>query len=346
MKRAQQGLSLIELMVGLTVGMLLVAGLALMFGNASRSSAELDKSMRHIENGRHALDLLAEDLSMAGYYGTAVASSFVDGTALPCATGSTLAADLNATHAAAAPPTLPLPVRGYTAAEVATLGCGTGFESLKTGTPVLVLRRLDTTALAASAAPLGTLVLQASHFQDDPVPFKATTGATGLDLRDRLGNANVVRRFLVRIYYISNCSTDCGTSGDGIPTLKRLELRDTGMVSVPLAEGIDQVAFDYGFDTSGDGVPDTWIGLGGSSGSTESALASTAGWRNVVAVRITALSRNTEATPGYVDSRTYALGLQGTAAYTTPSAYGDAFKRRTATTTVRLNTVAGLRESP
>ena len=41
-------------MVGLVVGLLLVAGLALMFANASRSSGELERSVRHIESAvRH-----------------------------------------------------------------------------------------------------------------------------------------------------------------------------------------------------------------------------------------------------------------------------------------------------
>ena len=339
--RRQTGVSLVELMVGLAVGMIVVAGMALMFANASRSSAELEKSMRHIENARHALDLLAEDLSMAGYFGTAAASSFADSTS-PCATAGVLAAALNSTHAAGTPTTLPLPLRGYTASEAAALGCLPA--DWKTGTPVVVLRRLDTTALAASAAPVGTLVLQSSHYPDDVPPFMATTSGTGLVLRDRLGNPNLARRFVLRIYYLSRCS-ECAGTGDGIPTLRRLELRDSGLVSVPLAEGIEQVAFDYGFDTSGDGIPDRWIGLAGAAGLTESQAAALAGWGNVVAARITVLSRNTEATPGYQDTRSYSLGLQGSSPYLVPAA-GDAFKRRLGTTTVRLQSVAGLRETP
>ena len=337
----QAGVSLVELMVGLAVGMMVVAGMALMFANASRSAAELEKSMRHIENARHALDLLAEDLSMAGYFGTAAASGFADSDS-PCAAAGVLAASLNATHAAGSPTTLPLPLRGYTASEAAALGCLPA--DWKTGTPVMVLRRLDTTPLAASAAPVGALVLQASHFMDDVAPFMATASGTGLVLRDRLGNPNLVRRFLVRIYYLARCS-ECAGTGDGIPTLKRLELRDSGMVSVPLAEGIEQVAFDYGFDTSGDGVPDQWLGLAGASGLAESQATALAGWGNVVAARLTVLSRSTEATPGYLDARSYNLGLQGSTPYLVPAS-SDAFKRRVGTTTVRLQSVAGLRETP
>lgn len=337
----QAGVSLVELMVGLAVGMMVVAGMALMFANASRSSAELEKSMRHIENARHALDLLAEDLSMAGYFGTAAANGFADSVS-PCAAAGVLAASLNATHAAGTPTTLPLPLRGYTAGEATALGCMPA--DWKADTPVMVLRRLDTTTLAASAAPVGTLVLQASHHPDDVPPFMATASGTGLVLRDRYGDPNRVRRFVLRIYYLARCS-ECTGTGDGIPTLKRLELRDSGLVPVPLAEGIEQVAFDYGFDTSGDGVPDRWLGLAGASGIAESQAAASAGWGNVVAARVTVLSRSTEASPGYLDSRSYNLGLQGSSGYLVP-AFADAYKRRVGTTTVRLQSVAGLRETP
>ncbi len=340
----QRGLSLVEVMVGLTVGLLLVAGLSTMFANASRASNELEKSLRHIENARHALDLLSEDIALAGFYGTAPVFAYAAGNLTPCASLLSVVDEINTLHAIAAPPTLPLPVRGYTPAEAAALSCLPA--DWRSDTPVLVLQRLDTSVVTPSTAPAGMLMLQASHHVDDTLPFIAATDSSALLLRDRQGQPNVARRFLVRLYYLSRCS-ECagGATGDGIPTLRRLELRDTGFVSVPLAEGIEAAAFDYGFDTSGDGVPDRWVGLGGSAGTPESALAAQAGWRHVMAVRITLLSRNLEATPGWQDGRSYPLGLQGLAPYTQP-AFSDAIKRRLATTTVRLQSVAGLREAP
>ncbi len=336
----QQGLSLVELMVGLVVGLLLVAGLALMFANASRSTGELERSMRHIESARHALDLLAEDLSMAGYYGTAAARRYAD-TVSPCADGAAHAADINARHVTASPATLPLAVRGYTPDEAATLEC---LSNHKAGTPVLVLRRLETQALPAASAPAGVAVLQASHHPLDTQPYTASATGTQLGLRDRAGLPNTVRRLVVRLYFVARCS-DCSGAGDGIATLKRIELRGDRHVEVPVAEGIDQIAFDYGFDTDGDGLQDLWWGLNGGASATESASAAAAGWGNVVAVRISVLSRNTEATPGFTDDRRYRVGLRG-AADVEVGPFSDTTKRRVSSTTVRLHSVAGLRGSP
>lgn len=329
-----------DTLVGLALGMGVVAGLAMLFGNASRSATELENSMRHIENARYALDLLAEDLSMAGFYGTAAVQVWAAGLS-PCADSQSVARDINTTHATATPTTLPWPVQGYTSQEAAALGC---LPDLQAGSSALVLRRVDTRPLTAASAPTNAVVLQASHFREDLLPLVASADGSGLVLRDRSGQANEVRRLLLRVYYVARCS-ECVGAGDGIPTLKRLELRPSGLVVVPLVEGIDQVAWDYGLDSSGDGVPDTWQGLSGGAGTAESTAIAAAGWSNVVAVRVSVLSRALQVSAGHQDPSTYALGLRGTTPITV-GPYSDGYKRRMATATVRLQTVAGLRERP
>ena len=54
-RRAQQGLSLLELMIALTIGLGLLAGLTSVFVNSSRSHTELARASQQIENGRFAI---------------------------------------------------------------------------------------------------------------------------------------------------------------------------------------------------------------------------------------------------------------------------------------------------
>lgn len=338
----QRGLSVVELMVGLTIGMLLVAGLALMFGNATRSSLELEKTVRHIENGRHAIDLLSEDISLAGFYGTVPVTTYAAGLS-PCATSAEVATDL-ATQAALAFPTVPFPIEGVHPTQTAGLAC---MANRLAGTPALIMRRMDTATRATGALAANTVYVQTSHYAaDNFYTYKASSDGTGFTLRNISGATNPVRRFITRAYYIASCS-DCSGGGDGIPTLTRVEVVGTQTIVTPLAEGIEQVGFDYGFDTSGDGVANEWYGLNGGAGDSEYTQASTGsrGWGRVVAVRIALVSRNTEPTVGHTDTRTYAIGRRGTADQYT-SAANDNFKRRAYTTTVRLQTVAGLKETP
>ncbi len=347
-RNRQRGLSVVELMVGLTVGMLLVAGLALMFGNATRSSVELEKTVRHIENGRQAMDLLSEDLALAGFYGTMPATTYATDTTLnPCANGTVVATALT-TMASLSPPVAPFPVEGVFPGQT-TYG-GTVLSCLanrKPGTPALILRRLDTATTAVGSVAANVAYVQTSHSAaDNFYSYRASASGSGFTLRNGAGAINPVRRFITRAYYIATCS-DCSGAGDGIPTLTRMEVVGTQVVVSPLAEGIDQVGFDYGFDTNNDGAADEWYGLNDQATQTEATVAATSprGWGNVAAVRVSLVSRNTERTVGHTDTRTYAIGRQGLVdRYTT--AANDNFKRRGYVTTVRLQNVAGLREKP
>lgn len=67
--RRSRGLSLIELMVSLTLGLFLIAGMLTLLARNSNTRSELDKAGRQFENGRYAAQRLSEDLHNAGFYG-------------------------------------------------------------------------------------------------------------------------------------------------------------------------------------------------------------------------------------------------------------------------------------
>src|SRR5450759_3134856 len=66
---AQRGMTLVEWMVSITIGLILLAGLTALIAQQSSTQAELEKSSRQIENGRYAMQLLQDDIQLAGYYG-------------------------------------------------------------------------------------------------------------------------------------------------------------------------------------------------------------------------------------------------------------------------------------
>jgi Tfp pilus assembly protein PilW len=71
-RRPQSGISLVELMIAITLGMLIMAALLALFINITRSNSELAKTNRQIENGRFAIQVLQDDLAHAGFLGTFV----------------------------------------------------------------------------------------------------------------------------------------------------------------------------------------------------------------------------------------------------------------------------------
>lgn len=65
----QRGLSLVELMVAMLIGLILMLGLVQVFA-ASRTSYQLSEGLSRVqENGRFAMDYLQRDIRMAGHYG-------------------------------------------------------------------------------------------------------------------------------------------------------------------------------------------------------------------------------------------------------------------------------------
>ena len=68
-RRRASGLSLVELMVALTIGLLLLLGLVEIFGASRAAFSSAEGSARIQENSRFALEFLRRDVRMAGHVG-------------------------------------------------------------------------------------------------------------------------------------------------------------------------------------------------------------------------------------------------------------------------------------
>lgn len=78
MKRAhskQTGVTLIELMIGVVVGLIILAGVLNVFVATIKSSSDALKSSRLNQEIRAAMSLISGDIRRAGYWGTAAAGS-------------------------------------------------------------------------------------------------------------------------------------------------------------------------------------------------------------------------------------------------------------------------------
>lgn len=358
-QRLQKGMTLIEWMVAVTIGMILLAGISLLIAQQSSTQAELEKSSRQIENGRYAMQLLSQDLQLAGYFGEYSSAALLTApTTLPAAC-SLVAADMTAA--------VPFAVQGYSGitstwpTEFASCPAGFALANHKSGTDILVVRRVETSATASGSLLAGEYYLQsgmtASGLTFEYVVAKATTVNvdTGVfNLLNKTGATAPLRKYLTHIYYVSPCSvpnngstctsTNTDDGGTSIPTLKRLEISHSGTTPVfnvmPLVEGIDNLQLDYGVDVDGDGSADTYVqDLGATV--TVNGVSKTlvvADWANAVAAKVHILARNNEASAGFTDTKTYDMGLAGTT-----TAANDRFKRRVFSQTVRLVNVSSRR---
>jgi type IV pilus assembly protein PilW len=358
-----RGFTLIELMISLTLGLLVLAGLVSVFVNSSQANREHHRAAEQIENGRYASDVLMNDLHHAGYYGeffrVADTAPFPDPCALSDGTGKITKS-------------LPYAVQGFDAPDYSTIAdlsgttCGAWLpdENLQAGSDVLVIRRAATVALAAGEIAQTEAVYLQANPSNAEVQFGSGTAITTTSRAD--GTAAVVtkrdgvtaadiRKFLVHIYFVAPCSVPAGggdictgAADDGgrpIPTLKRLELSAaagaTTMRIETISEGIESIQVDYGIDSlpavknpitgmRGDGAPDHYDNN-----------PAAAEFTSAVTARVHVLARNTEPTVGYVDSKTYRLGLAGDL-----GPRNDAYKRHVYTGIVRMTNTSGRREIP
>ncbi len=68
-RQDQTGLTLVELMVAMTVGLILMAGVIQIFASNKQTYRIQDATSRLQENGRFAVDMLRRDIRMAGFWG-------------------------------------------------------------------------------------------------------------------------------------------------------------------------------------------------------------------------------------------------------------------------------------
>jgi type IV pilus assembly protein PilW len=367
-----RGFSLVEFMIAITIGLFLIAGLVYLIAETSRSRGEMERSSRQIENGRYALERLSEDLRHAGFFSeffcllSSIGGVTCQAVTIPPFPGSTAAAQPCTTTAANLQNGMALPIQGYPGAasaaalvaaypELDVVACQVLKDDYEPNTDVLVIRRAHTTSaeaatLAADSQP---------YIQTTARDYKINTGANKAQftLTRQTVNSTVdvvapVRRYMVRIYFVSKCNafaagqpkcTAAADNGMPVPTLKMLELGAGAFTTVTLAEGIEQLQFDYGIDSldkdgnlGHDGVADGALIACSPSCTPDQ-------WSSVVSVQVNLIARNTEQSPNYTDDKTYNLGTFGP--YTPPAPAPGAddirrYRRHAYTAMVRLNNVA------
>lgn len=348
-RRHNRGFTLVELMVAITLGLFLMIGLISLLVSTVGSRSELDKTGRQIENGRYALQLLSEDIQMAGFVGASSSTAFA--TVAPVACPTSIAALGYFAMTSPGTSTVPLPIQGLSS----TPSC---ISNVMAGTAMLIVTRVSTTPVENPASAVAAeAYLQVSTCANDTLPFAAAAGASAASFplmrKDCLPSKLApLRKIVQHVYFVSTCNV-CGT--DTIPTLKMAEYLDGEMKITPLVEGIENLQLDYGIDMDANGSPDCYTSNPASPPATEIAIAvcpqttpaydwtvALTNWTNVMAIRIHVLARNTEPSGGWTDARTYDMGLAVPAA----GPFNDRIKRHVYSTVARLYNSSGQREIP
>ena len=368
--RVQRGLSLIEMMVGLTIGLVLTLGLFTLIANTSQSFKVQDDFSRMQENGATAFRYIGDSLRHAGFYGNVMATGNVR-----ISTGSAVATVTDCGSAANPPsanwafdfttPIISFP--DLTPATVSAVFPCIQKQNFYAGPPVatpypiLVTRgangyRVCSTLVAAPGPPICTNPKSLLAAQPDPKntvyvqanPYDGAVfygGEYPTPDAKKYANGKDMEMFEYRahVYYIrpcsrpdggaANCTGNADDSGHPIPTLVRQELVGSSMTEIPLVEGVELIDYRFGIDTNGDGVADVF-----------NAAPIATDWINVVAVKVSMLVRSPSQSPTYDDSAKqydlYGDGKTRIYACTLAPAPACSFKRKVYTQIFQVRNVA------
>lgn len=279
--RLQRGLTLVELMVALAVGLLIVAALSFVFVSSSAARQEVERSADVIENGRYGVDVLAREISQAGFYASLITPTGTVNSLCPAGIPSAVVTSWTGSMAIA--------VQGLnnTQADPACL-------TRKAGTDAILVQRASTCAIGEAgcdAEDANHAYLQVSQCGTEYSVSPSVLGIGGgavFTLRTKACDPAIFaekRRLLRRIYYVSAndvlSSVDLSLSGAGTP--------------VALVENIEQLQFEYGIDSNDDGNVDSFS-------------STPADWSKVIGVRAWVLARSATPSKNSAAAVTYTMG--------------------------------------
>ena len=354
-RRQVAGFTLVEMLVGMLLGLLVLGGLAVLVNRSSSSFRDLQLDSIRIDNGRYAMDLLSEELNHGGFYGHYHAMGKFTGANLPNPCSLSLD-DLRAS--------LDLSIQAYNGASTdPTPGSCLSGGDYRSNTDVLVVRRASTALTSPrdlrASANVGRVYMQTggigasyvlnkatSECATNKSRFNLTTPAPDYAAGDTLPesmdcfdyNASLeLRAFETHVFYISDCD-DCADPPDGVPTLKRISLDlSSGAPAFgnpeSLVRGVENMQVYFSLDTDDDGDPDSSAPLAPSAigSGTPPDLEE---WSNLVTADLYLLVRGESESPDYTDGKTYVLGPDDQNDAVTP---GGHYKRHAYRIQVRLN---------
>ncbi len=280
-RRRQSGLSLVELMVAVTLGLILLAAVTTLFVDTSRTNAEMAKMNAQIENGRFAVQLLENDIVHAGFWGGYVPEfddltfpgtpTDVPALQSPANTLPAPCQDYAAWDGAYRTKLLGVPLQAY---DNVPAGCEAVVTRKHADTDVLLVRRVATCVAGTGTCPplvAGALYFQSSRCESElgaapPLRYRfeaAAAGGSNFTLKKMgctgtppatVGTLAEIRKFSSNIYYIRDHAV---TPGDGIPTLMRSEFDLAAGVlahrtAEPLITGIEGFRVEVGIDQISD----------------------------------------------------------------------------------------------
>ena len=317
----QKGFSLLEVMISLSVGLVLFAGVLSIFVGLRSTTAETASYGELQENGRFALSILTEDLLRQNFWGDYTGTFDLSSiNPVPSAPSNECNGD------GVNNGTFPLSVGhfrtlwGSTVTNAAILGCITnarvGTAASNDYSDVIQIKRAVASPLVNSlgdpitSAPTGNYYL-VSNLNHGEVFSGGTVPSV---------DNSQVWEYQHHVYYVREESQGDYT----VPVLMQGQLTSQMSFS-PLVDGIEIIRFMYGVDSDNDGVVNAYI----SANNMTEDYWNNANDTKILAVKVYVLTRSIKPDVKYNNANTYHLGDLSVS-------FDDAYRRLLFSSTVTL----------
>jgi len=302
-ERKQAGFSLVELMVGMVLGLMLIAGAVSIYLASKRSYVEVEQVAALTESARFAEQLVGDSLRHAGFFGEVSPISINKDSNLSIVggdcDGDAGAHDLSqfvyAVTAPSAPP----------GTSVSVLDC---IDDAMPNTDVLVIKHVASQpytdgprdSFDPNDPSQSDGVIDTPDLLQNDKTYVLTNNITGImfDGNDTVPSKQVpggtAWEYQYEVFYIRNAA---------IPQLSRKVLNWTGTAmelrTEDIAEGVENLRVSLGYDSNNDGEVDTF--------KTPTEVSSTGNWSEVQSVEVFMLTRSATKDVQYTDEKTYRL---------------------------------------
>ena len=300
----QHGFSLVELMVSVTIGLLIVAGISAMYATSSSGRKTGARFAEYQTNARYALDVLKKDIQLSGFYGVTYVGPDnpndpydqydTPSGNYPITLGSLGSIANDCGSGAASVANLAQPVFGTSDSNPYASSCIPAASYARGD--VLVLRRAGPDF---TIVPVAGKVQLGSVFSEGRV-FTGTSHPT-LSRSSYNGESDDIPRFYpvnATVYYVSPW-TNSPSESPKVPALYRLVLGPGPALTPELvASNVENLKVQYGI-TNSTGTELRYYNASEITNWTDA---------NVVALRLWLLARSSDPDPGYKNTTTYPMG--------------------------------------
>lgn len=303
LRKEMQGISLVELLVSLAIGVVLIGGSLSVYISGKATYTLNETIARMQENAAFALKFIEEDVRLAGLWGTHNSVATITGRASDNPIGTTPANDCTANWSI----DLDNAVEGSNNAAPVWACLGT----YQAGTDILTIRRVDPTPVATADLQAGQMYLRSSLTPRGEV-FVGTAEPNGF--------APNAQNFplLAHAYYVSPDSL-AGDANNAVPALHRVELVDGGgapsLRDAEIVTGVEQFQVQFGLSQDADDIGGAVVYV-----DPDNPLLAPGSGAVVVSVRVWVLVRAELPELNFDDNPSYTLG---DVVYTVPTEERD-----------------------